>query len=91
MHKDSKKKALSQLKKAQGMLKKVIRMTEDDAYCIDLLQQSLAVIGMIKSSNKVIMENHLNCCFKEGMKSKSTKKQQRMVDEVLHIVNKTSS
>ncbi len=82
------KKSLSQLKKAEGMLKKVIRMIESGDYCIDILQQSLATTGLLKAANKTILENHLNSCFKKGMLTKSPKKQQELIEEVLHIINK---
>ncbi len=83
-----KKKSLSQFKKAVGMLNKVIKMVEEDSYCMDILQQSLAVNGIIKSANKTILEHHLNSCFKKGMQTKNTKTQQQLIDEVLRIVNK---
>jgi DNA-binding FrmR family transcriptional regulator len=79
---------MSQLKRAEGMLKKVIKMVEEDRYCIDVLQQSLAVIGFTKSANKLLLENHLDSCFKIGMKSNSSKKQKELIDELLQIVNK---
>ncbi len=88
MKKEYKPKTITQLKKAQGMLKKVISMTEEDRYCIDLLQQSLAVIGLLKGANKMILENHLNCCFKTGMKSANAKKQQALIQELLNVINK---
>lgn len=88
MEKPIKSKTLSQLKKAQGMLNKVVNMIEADSYCIDTLQQSLATLGFIKSANKMILENHLNCCFKSGMKSNSEATQKKLIKEVLHIVNK---
>lgn len=88
MEQQFKQKSLLQLKKAEGMLKKVIAMIEEDTYCIDVLQQSLAVNGVVKSANKTILENHLNSCFKKGMQSKSDKTQQDLIDEVIRIVNK---
>lgn len=88
MKKEYKKKALSQLRRAEGMIKKVISMVEEDRYCIDVLQQSLAAIGLTKSANKVILENHLNSCFKEGMENKSTKKRGDLIEELMRIINK---
>jgi DNA-binding FrmR family transcriptional regulator len=38
------KKSLIALKKAKTSLEKVIQMIEDDKYCIDIIQQNLAVI-----------------------------------------------
>lgn len=86
--KEYKSKTLAQLNRAEGMLKKVIKMVEEDKYCIDILQQSLAVIGFTKSANKLLLENHLNCCFKTGMRSKSSKKQDALIAEVMQIMNK---
>ena len=87
MNQDTKKSVVSKLKKAQGMINKVISMIEEDKYCIDVLQQSLAARGYLKSVDKLILENHLNCCFREGMNA-SREKQDKLISEVLHIVNK---
>jgi DNA-binding FrmR family transcriptional regulator len=88
MKTEYKKQALSQLKRAEGMIKKVISMVDEDRYCIDVLQQSLAAIGLTKSANKVILENHLNSCFKEGMANKSIKKRGELIEELMRIINK---
>lgn len=88
MKKELKPKIMAQLNRAEGMLKKVIRMVGEDRYCIDVLQQSLAVIGFAKSANRLLLENHLDSCFKIAMKSSSPKKQKEMIAELLKIVNK---
>ncbi len=88
MKQEFKSKTINQLKKAEGMLRKVIKMTEEDVYCIDLLQQSLAVLGLMKGANKLILENHLHSCFKAGMQKANSKKQKELIDEVLRIVSK---
>lgn len=89
MEKSQKKKVLTCFKQAQGMIKNVSEMLEADRYCIDTIQQSLAVIGFIKTANRVILENHLNCCFREGMLQKNKKKQEVLVKELISIMNKT--
>ena len=88
MKKELKPKILAQLNRAEGMLKKVVQMVEDDRYCIDVLQQSLAVIGFAKAANKLLLENHLDTCFKISMKNSSPKKEKEMIGELLRIVNK---
>ena len=88
MPKTPKENILAQLNRAEGMLKKVIKMVEEDKYCIDVLQQSIAVIGFTKSANKLLLENHLNCCFKTGMAKSGPKKQSELIDEVMQIVSK---
>lgn len=86
---DNKKRLLIHLKQAQGMINKVTNMVEEDSYCIKVLQQSLATIGFIKSANKIILKNHLNCCFRKGMLKKGSRKQNALIQEIVGIMDKT--
>lgn len=88
MKKELKPKVLAQLNRAEGMLKKVIKMVEKEDYCIDILQQSLAVIGFTKSANRLLLENHLGSCFTKGMTNAGSAKQKALINEVLQIVSK---
>ena len=81
----SKTKALIAFKKAQGLLSKIIAMTEEDRYCVDIMQQNLAMVGLLKSAHQILMENHLNSCFKNAIVSKNYKKQQEMIKEILTV------
>jgi len=76
---------LINFKKAQSLLSKVTSMTEEDKYCIDIMQQNLAVIGLLKSAHQMLMERHLSHCFKNAMESKNEKKKQEMVEEILKV------
>lgn len=89
MKPEYKKSVLGHLKKAEGMLKKVTDMVESDVYCVDIMQQSLAVQGLLKSADKVIFENHLHTCFKHGMENKSNKEKDGLINELVRILKKT--
>ncbi len=78
------------LKKAKGHLDNVIKMTESKKYCIDILQQNLAVVGLLKSANAKLLERHLNTCFKRAMAGTNEKQKQKMVDEILAIEKLTN-
>jgi len=80
-----KEKALLNFKKAQSLLSKIIKMVEEDHYCIDIMQQNLAVIGMLKSAHQTLMENHLNTCFRTAIDSRNEKKKKEMIDEILKV------
>ena len=71
---EKKKKTLINFKKAKTHMEKVIKMVEENKYCIDIMQQNLAVIGLLKSAHQMLMENHLNSCFLNAMDSKNQKK-----------------
>ncbi|MFA6285162.1 MAG: metal-sensitive transcriptional regulator [Parcubacteria group bacterium] len=73
------------LKKAHSHLGNVIKMVEEKEYCVDILQQNLAVIGLLKSANNKLLERHLNSCFVNAMRSKNEKRKQEMINEILSI------
>jgi len=85
MNEEKKKKTLTGLKKASSLLSKVITMVEQDHYCINVMQQNLAVIGLLRSAHETLMENHLNTCFRSAMASKDEKKKQQMTTEILKV------
>ena len=76
---------LINFKKARSHIDKVIKMIEGDEYCVDVMQQNLAVIGLLKSAHQMLMENHLKTCFKKAFESKSEKKKQKMIEEILVV------
>lgn len=82
---NNKEKALINFKKAQSLTAKIIEMTEQNIYCMDIMQQNLAVIGLLRSAHEMLMENHLNSCFKNAMASKNERKKQEMTDEILKV------
>ncbi len=82
---NNKQKSLIAFKKAQSSLAKIINMVEDGRYCIDIMQQNLAVIGLLRSSHELLMENHLHTCLKAAMNSKNGKRKQEMAEEILKV------
>jgi len=83
----NKEKALINFKKAQSSILKIIKMVESGEYCIDIMQQNLAVIGLLRSAHEMLMENHLNSCFKIAMASSNEKKKKEMTEEILKVAN----
>jgi len=81
----SKEKTLINFKKAKSLLNKIEIMVHEDKYCIDIMQQNLAVIGLLKSAHQMLMEGHLNSCFKNAMVAKNNKRKQEMIDEILKL------
>lgn len=53
---EAKKKQLIALKKARTLLDKIITMEEDGIYCINIIQQNLAVIGLLKNVNLQLLD-----------------------------------
>ncbi|MBL7141922.1 metal-sensing transcriptional repressor [Patescibacteria group bacterium] len=80
-----KQKTLINFKKAQSLMTKIIKMIEENEYCIDVMQQNMAVIGLLKSAHQMLMEGHLNTCFKRAMGTKNEKRKKEMIQEILKV------
>jgi len=80
-----KEKALVSFKKANSLTAKIIKMIEGDEYCINIMQQNLAVIGLLKSAHQMLMENHLQTCFKTAMATQNESRKSKMTKEILTV------
>ena len=83
--KSKKQDVLINFRKASSLLSKIIGMVQGGQYCIDIMQQNLAVIGLLRSAHETLMENHLNTCFKKAMATKNEKKKKQMTEEILRV------
>jgi len=78
-------KTLINFRKARSHVDKIIKMIEDNEYCVDVMQQNLAVVGLLKSAHQMLMEGHLNTCFASAMKTDNENRKQEMVEEILKV------
>lgn len=63
---EERKKALQSLRTAKGQIEGIIKMIEDDRYCIDVANQLMAVQSLIKKADLTILQGHLRHCVKEA-------------------------
>jgi DNA-binding FrmR family transcriptional regulator len=63
----AKKDTLNRLKTIRGHLDGIIRMVEEDAYCVDLMKQVSATQASLERVNRVVLKNHLETCFGEAL------------------------
>lgn len=70
----------------KGQLDGLMRMIEEDEYCIDLLTQSSAIQQSLKSLDSVILERHLTSHVREQFKTQP----ERAVKELLKVFKKSS-
>ena len=60
------KKILRLLKTARGQMDGIIRMVEENRYCIDISQQLMATEAILNRANKEILSAHLKHCVQEA-------------------------
>jgi len=76
---------VTNFKKAQSHTARILKMLEDDAYCVDIMQQNLAVLGLLKSAHQMLMEDHLHACFESAIQSNDDTQKAQMVEEILKV------
>lgn len=84
-HHANREKVLLNYRKAKGLLERLISMTEEEAYCVDLMKQDLAAVGLLRSAHQMLLEDHLNSCFRGAMEAGNEKKKQAMIEEILTV------
>ena len=57
------------LKIVKGQIDGLLKMVEDDRYCIDISNQLLASQSLLRSINREIIEAHLRSCVREALDS----------------------
>lgn len=62
-----KRDALNRLKTVRGHLDGVIRMLEEDTYCVDVMKQLAAAQSSLERANRVMLHNHLETCFSSAV------------------------
>lgn len=73
---------------AEGHLRAVANMVENDAYCMDIINQNHAVIEALKKINGLILEGYLGECAFDAVNSKSALTRKKAVMELVNLYSK---
>ena len=78
-------KVLRLLKTARGQMDGIIRMVEENRYCMDISQQVMAAEAMLNRANKEILTAHLKHCVNT---TETPKEREEKVDELVDMLGK---
>ena len=76
---------IRRLKTVEGHLRGVIRMVEEDAYCIDVIRQIQAIEGALNKVSSRILEDHLNSCVITAIQGNDKKERERVLKEITEV------
>lgn len=77
--------SLRRLKTIEGHLRGIIRMVEQDAYCIDVIRQIQAVEAALNKVSARILEDHLNSCVITAVQGNDKKERERVMKEITEV------
>lgn len=75
---------------AIGHLKGVQRMIEEDAYCIDIIDQIHAVQSALNKVSTIILDDHLNSCLITAVKGDDPQERERVLQEIIDVFETTT-
>ena len=81
-------KSLMRLRRIEGQIRGIQKMLDDDRYCVDILTQISAVVAALHGVEDIVMENHLNTCVADAMKSSDPESKAEKIDEVMSVITK---
>lgn len=78
---------LRKLKIARGQLDAILRMVDEDAYCVDISNQLLATQALLKNANREIVKAHIRGCVREALSGEDAEVK---LNEALQLLEKMS-
>jgi len=76
---------LQRLKTTEGHMRGVIRMVEENAYCIDVIRQIQAMQAALNKVSSSILEHHLNSCVTTAVQGNDAKERERVLKEIIDV------
>ncbi len=83
--KADKDKILLLLKTARGQLDGLLKMVENDRYCMDISNQLLATQAVLKKANREVVQAHLGSCVREAFE---TGREEEKITEIMDLLDK---
>lgn len=80
--------AINRLKKIEGQVTGLQKMFGEDRYCIDILTQISAAQEALRSLSKLVMQNFLETCATNAIRSKSKQKAEKVYQELMDVIYK---
>ena len=77
--------ALKRLKSVEGHVHGIVRMVEEEAYCIDVIRQIQAVQAALNKISTIILEEHLNSCLTTAVRGDDPNERERVLSEIASV------
>ena len=78
------------LRSAEGHIRGIERMVEEDAYCIDVVNQIVAVQRALKKVSGLVLDRHLHSCVTHAIRGSDAEKRERVIGELLEVFDAAS-
>jgi DNA-binding FrmR family transcriptional regulator len=81
---------LTRLRKIEGQVRGIVRMVEEERYCVDILTQLRAARAALKRVEDSVLREHVEHCVAQAIHSGDAGEQRAKVDELLEVLSRFS-
>ena len=79
--------ALKRLRRAEGQVRGIIRMVEDETYCVDILTQISAARSALRKAGLSILKRHVESCVSNAVRS-GEDEGDALIDELMMVLDR---
>jgi DNA-binding FrmR family transcriptional regulator len=85
MEKTVTEKVLKNLNRAEGQIRGIAKMVEEERYCIDIVTQIAAARAALSRIESDLLRQHLGHCVHRAMNSKNASEQEKVIEELVGV------
>ena len=76
------------LRTARGQLEGVLRMIDENRYCMDIVTQLQAVESLVHTAQREVLRAHLNGCVRDAFENGDEQAREQKIDEIIKLIDK---
>jgi DNA-binding FrmR family transcriptional regulator len=81
----SQEEIVRRLKSVEGHVRGVQRMVEEGAYCIDVVNQIVAVQRALKKVSGMVLDDHLHSCVTDALRGPDAPAREKVLQELMQV------
>lgn len=82
--------AIHRLKSVAGHVNGIVKMLDEDRYCIDVIRQIQAIQTALSRVSESILDAHLRTCVTAAIQGDNVDERERMLSEVIEVYRQTN-
>jgi DNA-binding FrmR family transcriptional regulator len=80
----------NRLKSIEGHVRGVTKMVENDAYCIDIVNQVNAIQAALQKVSNMVLDRHLHTCVTTAIRGDNPDERERVIGEIMGVFSAKS-
>lgn len=78
------------LRTARGQIDGILKMIEEDRYCVDISNQLMATAAILRKANNEVLRAHMHECVKDTLVTYDEKARTDKIEELIEIFEKNT-